>query len=82
MIGAGDKNTLFTFDENSSELWPSFKDEFHRYATYTCIYIDDPALLNLLNEMGKSGKIRRLETHLISFFVASLTNSIVQEHKC
>ena len=37
-------------------------------------------LLNLLNELGKSDKMRGLP--LYYFFATSLINSIIQEHEC
>ena len=39
-------------------------------------------LLNLLNELGKSDKIRGLLSILSLFFAMSLINSIIQEHDC
>ena len=39
-------------------------------------------LLNLLNELGKRDKIRGMPCILSVFFVTSLINSIMQEHKC
>ena len=38
-------------------------------------------LLNLLNELGKSDKMRGLRAFYY-FFATSLINSIKQEHKC
>ena len=37
-------------------------------------------LLNLLNELKKSNKIRGLPIILSFFFATSLSNSIIQEH--
>ena len=37
-------------------------------------------LLNLLNELRKSDKMRGLPS-ILSFFATSLINSIIQEHK-
>ena len=40
-------------------------------------------LLNLLNELGKSDKMRSLACRAFYlFFAKSLINSIVQEHAC
>ena len=39
-------------------------------------------LLNLLNELGKSDKMRGLPSILSLFFATSLINSIIQEHEC
>ena len=38
----------------------------------------------LLNELGKRDKMQGLSSveHFISFFAASLKNSIIQEHEC
>ena len=38
-------------------------------------------LLNLLNELRKRDKMRGLSS-IISLFVTSLINSIIQEHEC
>ena len=38
-------------------------------------------LLNLLNELGKSDKMRGLPSISI-FFATSLINTIIQEHEC
>ena len=38
-------------------------------------------LLNLLNELGKSDKMRGLLS-IYLFFPTSLINSIIQEHEC
>ena len=38
-------------------------------------------LLNLLNELGKSDKMRGLPSILL-LFAPSLINSIIQEHEC
>ena len=38
-------------------------------------------LLNLLNELGKRDKMRDLPS-ILSLFIMSLTNSIIQEHEC
>ena len=38
-------------------------------------------LLNLLNELGKSDKMRGLSS-ILYFFATSLINSIMQEHEC
>ena len=38
-------------------------------------------LLNLLNELGKRGKMRGLPG-ILSLFATSLINSIIQEHEC
>ena len=39
------------------------------------------ALLNLLNRLGESDKMRGLPS-ILSLFATSLINSIIQEHKC
>ena len=38
-------------------------------------------LLNLLNELGKSDKMRAAE-HYIAFFATSQIKSMIQEHEC
>ena len=38
-------------------------------------------LLNLLNELGKSDKMRGLPS-IYGFFATSLINSIIQEYEC
>ena len=38
-------------------------------------------LLNLLNELGKSDKMRGLPS-ILSFFRNKLNTSIIQEHEC
>ena len=38
-------------------------------------------LSNLLNEQGKSAKMRGLSS-ILSLFATSLINSIIQEHEC
>ena len=39
-------------------------------------------LLNLLNELRKSDKMRGLPSILSLFIATSLINSIIQEHEC
>ena len=39
-------------------------------------------LLTLLNEFGKSDKMRGLSSIFYHFFTTSLINSIIQEHEC
>ena len=39
-------------------------------------------LLNILNELGQSDKMRGLPSILSQFFATSLINSIIQEHEC
>ena len=39
-------------------------------------------LLNLLNELGESVKMRGLLSILYFFFATSVINSIIQEHEC
>ena len=39
-------------------------------------------LLNLLNELRKSDKVRGLPSILLLFFAKSLINSIIQEQEC
>ena len=41
-----------------------------------------PVLLNLLNKLGKSDKMRGLPDSLSFFFATSLINSIIQEQEC
>ena len=43
--------------------------------------MSDHVLLNLLNELGKSDKMRGLP-RILSLFATSLINSIIQEHEC
>ena len=38
-------------------------------------------LLNLINEFGKSDKMRGLQS-ILSLFASSVINSIIQEHEC
>ena len=39
-------------------------------------------LLNLLNNLEKSDKMRGMSSFLYFFFAKSLINSIIQEHEC
>ena len=48
---------------------------------YRGSYMSAHALLNLLNKLGKSDKMRGLPS-LYLFFATSLINSIIQEHEC
>ena len=49
--------------------------------TYRGSYISAHCLLNLLNELGKSDKMRGLPS-ILSLFTTGLINSIIQEHEC
>ena len=44
--------------------------------------MSDHVLLNLLNELGKSDKMRGLPSILSLFFATSLINSIILERIC
>ena len=44
-------------------------------------YMSAHVLLNLLNELGKSDRMRGLPS-ILSFFTTSLINSIIQEQEC
>ena len=48
---------------------------------YRGSYMSAHVLLNLLNELGKRDKMRRLPS-ILSLFATSLINSIIQEHEC
>ena len=44
-------------------------------------YMSARVLLNLLNKLRKSDKMRCLPS-ILSLFATSLINAIIQEHKC
>ena len=64
------------------ELWPKMEPSlgllFLNRGSYTSAHV----LLNLLNEMSKSDKMRALSIILSFFFATSLITSIMQGHEC
>ena len=55
----------------------SFSVKLHRGS-----YMSAPVLLNLLNNLRKSDKMRGLPSILSLFFATNLINSIIQKHSC
>ena len=81
MEGIVELHTIFTLFIPLQRLYPLHGFlQYHDLAIHRGSYMSAHVLLNLLNELGKSDKMRG--SSILLLFATSLINSIIQEHEC